>query len=194
MRSGTDLPPSALGETLAETMSDESDSGHNSRWDAAEEAMELLREGEHDAAILEAERLIETDARNEYGYFVLGCAQFEKGDFSRALAAFTKALELAPQYNGALLHAAHTLRMMGKYKEALRAGVELLRRKENDPDAHYMLGMTYVAMGERRLARTHLEAFLETKPELEAALEVQGTLSVLGGDVVEMDESRRQMN
>ena len=53
----------------------------NDRWDAAQEGAELLREGENDHAVEELERVAAVDPNNEYAFFFLGSAHFEKGRF-----------------------------------------------------------------------------------------------------------------
>src|SRR5262249_12618193 len=86
-------------------------------WEEAEEAGELLREGDHDAAIVEAERVLATNPKNEYAWFFLGGAHFEKGEHTQALKAYVKALEVAPHYTGALVSLGHTLRVLGRLDE-----------------------------------------------------------------------------
>src|SRR5690242_12732532 len=98
------------------------------RWDAAEEGAELLRENEIPAAIAELERVIAADPDNAYAYYFLGAAHFEAGRFEKSLKAYLIALEKSPGYLGAMVHAGHALRMLGRYDQALRMGREVLAR------------------------------------------------------------------
>ena len=158
------------------------------KWDAAQEGAELIAEGEIDAAISELEGVIDRDPKNEYAYYFLGAAHFEKGAFDKAMKASVKALEIAPQYLGALVQLGHSLRMMGRHQEAIRVARQLLAQNKDDGDALYLLGLSHYARGERAAATEYLNRFLATKPELEVANEVTGLLQVLRGDVEPSDE------
>jgi tetratricopeptide (TPR) repeat protein len=166
----------------------EKDGSGEARWDAAQEGAELLRDGERDAAIAELERVIEDDPRNEYAYFFLGSAHFDKGHFDKAMKASLKALELAPQYLGAMVQLGHSLRMLGRHGEAIRVARQLLAKNGDDGDALYLLGLCHYARGERAAAIEYLTRFLETRPELEVANEVNGLLQVLRGEVETRDD------
>ncbi len=159
-----------------------------SRWEAAEDAAESLREGDPDGAIAAAEALIVRDPRNEYAWFFLGCARFEKSELGASLKAFVRALEIAPTYLGAMVNLGHTLRLLGRHDEAIRLGREILARSPEDADALYLLGLTFFARGDGAAASSHLERFLRTRPEAELALEVSGMLQTLRGEVVPFAE------
>ncbi len=156
----------------------------NDRWDAAQEGAELLREGENDAAVVELERVIVADPDNEYAFFFLGSAHFERGRFDKAMKAYMRALEIAPTYLGALVHLGHTLRMIGKHGEALRIGRVALERSPEDGDALHLIALTHYARGEKAAAIKYFERFLGTRPELEAANEAEGLLQMLRGQIV----------
>jgi len=155
---------------------DESD-----RWEAAQEGMELLREGDADLAILELERVIGEDPDNEYAYYFLGSAHFEKGAFDKAMKAYLVALEKAPGYVGAMVHLGHTLRMLGDNDRALRMGRQVLARDKNDPDGLHLMALTHYARGDEAAAKSYLTRFLETGPEVEVAQEARGLLEILLG-------------
>lgn len=157
------------------------------RWDAAQEGAELVREGEHDAAIEELERVLAEDPDNEYAYFFLGSAHFEKGHFEKAMKAYVLALDRAPGYLGAMVHLGHALRMLGRYDQALRMGREVLARKPDDADALHLMGLVHYARGDESAAAGYLRRFLETGPELEVAQEARGLLEILEGRVEPVD-------
>jgi cytochrome c-type biogenesis protein CcmH/NrfG len=155
-----------------------------SRWEAAEEAAERLKDGDPEGAVAAAQAVLAEDPSNEYAWFFLGCAHFEKAELGSALKAFVRALEIAPSYLGAMVNLGHTLRLLGRHDEAIRLGRELLKRSPEDGDALYLLGLTFFARGDAGAASAHLERFLNTRPEAELALEVSGMLQTLRGEVV----------
>lgn len=158
------------------------------RWDSAQEGAELVREGDFDGAIDELERVLAGDPDNQYAYYFLGCAHFEKGNFDKAMKAYVLALDRAPEYLGAMVHLGHTLRMLGRYDQALRMGREVLARDANDPDALYLMGLVHYARGDESAAAGYLRRFLDTQPELEVAQEARGLLEILEGRVEPIDD------
>lgn len=160
------------------------DEGQSKRWEAAEEGMELLHAGQVDEAIDELLGVVRENPKNEYAYHFLGHAYFEKQAFPEALKSYVEALKLAPEYVGAMVGAGQSLRMMGEYDRAIRMGRRVLKEHENDPDALFLVGAAHFQKGENQAAKHHLERFLETNPELEIALEVEGMLQVIRGEVL----------
>lgn len=154
------------------------------QWDAAQEGAELLREGEIDLAITELERVVAADSSNAYAYYFLGSAHFEKGTFDKAMKAYVVALDHAPSYLGAMVGLGHTLRMLGRYDQALRMGREVLARAPDDGDALHLMGLVHYARGDESAAATYLRRFLDTGPELEVAQEARGLLEILEGRVI----------
>jgi len=166
---------------------DERDDRTEAAWDSAEEGAELVREGEYAQAVAWLTALIEREPRNEYAHFFLGCAYFEQEQYSKALRPYLSAVEIAPRYVGALNHLGHTLRMLRRYDEAIRLGHQILAIEKNDPDALYLIGTSHFAAGNTEAAKAILERFLTTRAEPEVALEVEGMLQVLRGEIVDAD-------
>lgn len=158
------------------------------RWDAAQEGAELVREGEHDLAIVELERVIADDPDNPYAYFFLGSAHFEKGNFEKAMKAYVLAIDRAPDYLGAMVSLGHTLRMLGRYDQALRMGREVLARDANDADALHLMGLVHYARGDEAAAASYLTRFLDTRPDFEVAQEARGLLEILAGRITPAEE------
>ena len=148
-------------------------------WDAAQEGAELIAEGEPDRARRVLEELVRDQPVNEYAYFFLGSAHYELGNHHKALAAYVKALELAPGYVGAMINAGHTLRMLGRYDQAIRMGHAVLARDKHDPDALFLLGTSHFALGDYADAERWLNRLLETRPGPELLNEIQGMLEQL---------------
>ncbi len=160
------------------------DDVQSERWEAAEEGMELLHDGEVDRAIDELLRVTRENPHNEYAFHFLGHAYFQKEAFPEALKSYVEALTLAPDYVGAMLGAGQALRMMGEYDRAIRMGQRVLQKQDDDGDALFLVGATYFQKGENAAAKRYLERFLQTNPELEVALEVEGMLQVIRGEVL----------
>jgi tetratricopeptide (TPR) repeat protein len=160
------------------------DDAESERWEAAEEGMELLHAGELDRAIDELLRVAREDPENEYAFHFLGHAYFEKEAYPEALKSYVEALKLAPDYVGAMLGAGQTLRMMGEYDRAIRMGQRVLQKRADDGDGLFLTGAAHFQKGENQAAKRYLERFLETDPELEIALEVEGMLQVIRGEVL----------
>jgi cytochrome c-type biogenesis protein CcmH/NrfG len=156
-------------------------------WEAAQEGAELIAEHEPARAIDVLERLIREDPKNEYAYFFLGSAHYELHDYQKALAAYVAALKLVPSYLGAMINAGHTLRMLGRYDQAIRMANEVLARAKDDPDALFLAGASHFARGDNAAATQFLTRYLHTGPEIEAAIEAEGMLQILRGEVVAAD-------
>ena len=158
------------------------------KWDAAQEGAELAREGHVDEAIEDLERLCIEEPHNEYAFFFLGSAHYEKQGFDKALKAYVTALELHPTYLGAMLGAAHTLRLMGRTDQAFRMAKQAEARAADDSDVAYLLGILHFQVGETAAATQYLEKVAAARPEVEVALEVEGMLQILRGEVVASDD------
>lgn len=151
-------------------------------WEAVEEAVELLATGELEEALTALRELAERDPDNEYTFYFLGNAHYEGKDYDRALAAYVRALELRPRYAGAMIGAGQALRMMGQFDRASRMGQEVLRIRKDDPDALYLLGLISFQKGDFKLAHGLLARFLETSPEAEVIIEVEGIMQICRGE------------
>jgi tetratricopeptide (TPR) repeat protein len=148
-------------------------------WETAQEGAELLGEGEREQAIAFLSELLSREPDNEYAHFFLGSAYYELEQYDRALKCYVEALSLVPSYVGAMVHAGHSLRMLGRYREAVRMAHQVLARAAHDSDALFLIGACSFAVGEDAKAKDYLERFLHTNPELEVATEVQGMLQVI---------------
>jgi tetratricopeptide (TPR) repeat protein len=78
--------------------------------------------------------------------------------------------------------------MMGEYDRAIRMGLRALQKRGDDGDALFLVGAAHFQKGENQAARRYLERFLQTNPELEVALEVEGMLQVIRAEVLPFPE------
>lgn len=153
-------------------------------WEAVEDAVELLETGELEEAIEALRRVAADDPENEYAFHFLGNALFENKEYEKALAAYVRALEIVPRYAGAMIGAGQALRMLGQHERAVRMGQEVLRLRKDDPDALYLLGLVSFQRGDYKLAHGFLARFLETSPEVEVRLEVEGIMQICRGEAL----------
>lgn len=153
-------------------------------WAAAEEGAELMSEGDYSAAISELSRVVAEDDENHYALFFLGSALLETGEAARALKAFVSALQLEPEYPGALIGAGWALHSLGRYREGLRVGKQVLARKKDDPDALYLMGLCHYALDDKAAALGYLQRFVDTRPEIEVAMEADAIIQILRGQAM----------
>jgi len=151
------------------------------RWDAVDEAAELLREERSAEAIPMLRATLERDPGNVYAHFYLGSALAHEGRHGPALAAFTEAEKRAPEYLGAVVAKGWCLHELDRFAEAIRAGERALELRAEDPDALYLLGMTHAEHGGRRAAIGYLERFVATRPKVEARHEAEALIAALKG-------------
>lgn len=104
----------------------------------------LYRAGHADAALERYHAAIEADPEYLEAWTQMGCLYLERGDRERALTAFETAIELHPDYPDAHLHAAETLRQLGREHEAIVHWKAYLRFDNRGPWAEQ--------------TRSHLEA------------------------------------
>lgn len=159
------------------------------RWEAVEEATELMLDGNHPAALEHLKRAILDDPRNGYAYHYTGVALAELGKDEAARDAFEAAIKVAPGYLAARIGLAHALRKTGDFFGAIQEARDALERFPEDGDAHYAIALAFAAVGDRAAAVSHLEAFLRSGPEVEVQVEARQLLAELaqGTGPVEYD-------
>jgi Flp pilus assembly protein TadD len=158
---------------------DPEEAKERARWDAVEEATELLHEERFREALVALRNVVTRDPHNPYAYNFLGIAFFELGELEPARDAYRACLMVAPKHLGARVALTHVLRQLGDLRDAIKEGNLALAQAPGDPDALHALGLAHLARGDDAAARKHLEAFLATKPEFEVASEVRGLLDGL---------------
>ncbi len=152
------------------------------RWEAVEEATELLLDKDYPAALAALKKVIEADPGNPYAYHYTGVAMDELGRHEAARDAFRAAVRVSPGYLAARIGLAHALRKTGDVTGSVAEASEALARFPQDGDAHFAIGLALAALGDRPGARRHLEEFLRSNPEIEAQIEARGMLEQLAAD------------
>jgi len=149
------------------------------QWAAVEEAAELLAEEKFQDALYALRDIVRADPHNPYAFQLMGSALYEVGQLEPARDAYRAALRVSPSFLGARTALAGVLRALHDHRGALREAQEALRQAPADGDALYTMGLSYAALGARTEAARYLLSFLETKPELEVAMEVRQILEML---------------
>ncbi len=152
------------------------------RWEAIEDATELLIDKSYQPALEHLKRVIEADPGNAYAFYYTGVAMDELGRHEAARDAFRAAVTVSPGYLAARIGLAHALRKSGDLDAAIREGVDALQQFPEDGDAHFAVGLALAAAGDRQGARAHLEAFLRSGAEIEAQIEARAMLEQLASD------------
>src|SRR5688572_6057482 len=142
-----------------ERMSDERDPVDERRWEAVEEATELLVDRQWEPALELLRDVIKTDPMNPYAYHYVGTALYELGKIEPAKDAFEAAVKLAPEYRGARIGLAHVLRRLGRAEEAIVEAREVLDSFPDDGEAMHALGLALAARGDKQRSRRALEAY-----------------------------------
>jgi Tfp pilus assembly protein PilF len=146
-------------------------------WTAVEEAVELLHEEQFHDALAALRDVIREDPKNPYAFYFLGITMFEVGELEAARDAYRACLKIAPTHLGARVSLCHVLRALGDLRGAVREGMQALSQAPGDSDALHAVGLAYFARGDKSAAKKYLNAFLESQPEFEAAVEVRGMLA-----------------
>jgi tetratricopeptide (TPR) repeat protein len=151
----------------------------HAKWDAVEEAAELLHEERYHDAMLMLRDVLTKDPQNAYAFYFLAIVMYESGELEASRDAYRACLKIAPSHLGARVALCHVLRGLGDLRGALKEGLEALSQSPGDPDALHALGVAYYARGDKDSAQKYLEAFLATKPEFEVATEVRAMLAAI---------------
>jgi len=149
------------------------------RWEAVEEIAELLQESQYQQALYLVRDAAKKDPGNPYIFYFMGVALYELSMLEPARDAFRAAVKLSPRYIGARGALAQVLRRLRDFRGAIAEGKEALKISPDDPDALHAIGMSHAAQGHRSEAQRYLEAYLRTKPELEAAQEARLALDLI---------------
>lgn len=151
----------------------------HARWDAVEEAAELLHEERYHEALLALREVLEDDPRNAYAFYFLAITLYESGELEPARDAYLACLRLAPTHLGARVALCHVLRALGDLRGAIKEGLAALSQAPGDADALHAIGLAYYARGDKEAAKKYLGAFLASKPEFEVATEVRAMLDAI---------------
>lgn len=134
-------------------------------------------------AIAMLRKVVAEDPNVIDGWFMLGNEYFKAGKFPEAIAQFSRALDLKPDYDLAIINMANAYRRMGRDDAAL-AGYE--RYVQIDPKnayVRYQIGEIYMDRREWVRAEQEFAAALSIDPKLASAKVATGVLAFERGQV-----------
>ena len=116
-------------------------------------------------------------------YFERGAAQVALGDFGKAVADFTKAIELDPQNVPAINDRGTTYRRLGRHENAKADFDTVIARGVRHPGVYTNRAMVWLDMGNVEQAMVDLHVALELDQKFAPAWEASGTAREVMGDI-----------
>jgi arylsulfatase A-like enzyme/Tfp pilus assembly protein PilF len=139
-------------------------------------------------AIAMLRRVVDEDPNVIDGWFMLGTQYFKAGKYQEAIAQYSRALQLKPDYDLALINMANAYRRLGKDDAAL-AGYE--RYITIDPEnafVRYQIGEIYLDRGNLERAESEFSHALKIDPKLASALVATGVIAFQRGQLPEAEK------
>jgi tetratricopeptide (TPR) repeat protein len=122
----------------------------------------LAKLGNIDSALVWSGKMIADNPQNAWGYFYLGSAYIALDSINEAERAFQKAREINPYLLENQYRLAHTYRMQGKYKEAIRILERILEINQYQFPAYCDIGVNYKLLGDQVNAHKYFSWFKDT--------------------------------
>jgi arylsulfatase A-like enzyme/Tfp pilus assembly protein PilF len=145
-------------------------------------------EGGSGKAIAMLSRVVRDDPNVIDGWFMLGMEYFKAGKYTEAVANYSRALQLKPDYDLALINMANAYRRLGRDDAAL-AGYE--RYVAVDPEnafVRYQIGEIYLDQGNLERAETEFAKALKIDPKLASALVATGVIAFQRGQLPQAEK------
>lgn len=111
-------------------------------------AEDLLKQGQPEKALLEFERVIESNPRMTVAYMGAGDIYREQGNYSMAEQRYGKAAEIEPGNFQAQYKHGLVLQLLERISDAIQAYVRALRLQPDDFNANLNLATAYLQIGE----------------------------------------------
>jgi tetratricopeptide (TPR) repeat protein/Tol biopolymer transport system component len=134
-----------------------------------DEAVDLGKKAEFEAAIAKWKEIAETDPSDARVQNNLGSALAWTGRFQEAIPHYEKGLELNPQYHAIHNNLGLALAATGRLDEAIRQFRKGLEFYPESADLHNNLGQALAAKGQLDAATTQFKAALTSNPDLAEA-------------------------
>lgn len=159
------------------------------------ERIYLEKLGKADSALVWSEKMISDNPENGWGYFYQGSAWFCLDSLEKAQQSYLKASEINPLMVLFLYRLAHTYRTQGLHKEAIRILEKILEIDKSEFTAYSYLGISYMALGDKEIAREYLSRFKKVAAEvwIKEYPDLTSTYTLIGeayARLNEMDSSR----
>lgn len=107
--------------------------------DLLQEAKEYFKQGQYNIAEQLLGRLVLSNTKDPEVYHMLATIFYDRGQFSKAIRTFKRALELDPTYTDASVGLSIILNDLGKYEEGKKVFLEadrILRQKKQQADPY----------------------------------------------------------
>lgn len=133
------------------------------RWEDVSDAVELLTEGEVDAAVQALRAIAMRDPTNADAHYWLGRALVRRQEMGPAMMALQMAVKQAPDFLGAWVELGLCQRELGQLDAAIRSAATALGLRADDSDALHLLGVAHAERGgegDLALAVQYLARFL----------------------------------
>ena len=129
----------------------------------------LYNQGKFQQALDDGEALEKQFPNMPFIPNLLGAVNDALGRFERAVASYTKALQIKPNYAEAHNNLGITFRVLGKQDEAIASFNKALEIKPNFAEAHNNLGITFRVLGKQDEAIASYNKALQIKPDFAEA-------------------------
>jgi tetratricopeptide (TPR) repeat protein len=113
---------------------------------------------------------------NSFPYKQQGNGWNEEPEYDKAIADYSKAIELNPEFIDAYLRRGNIYSRKGQYNNAISDYSRLIELKPEDPESYYIRGGTYIGKGEYDNAISDFSKAIELKPGHVAAYAMRGLL------------------
>ena len=130
-----------------------------------QELINLYNEGQLEAALNQAEKLIKQYPKAFLVWNILGAANKGLGQLAHASKAFRKVTELNPNYADGFSNLGVILQDQGKLDEAIEALKKALSIKPDYAEAYYNMGTALKDKGEKDAAIDNYKQALKIKPD-----------------------------
>lgn len=137
-------------------------------------ALEKMRQGDYDGAILSFKKMIADNPENANAYYLLGLNYLKKEMLPEAIEALSKTIELSPSFSGAYHQLGICYRQQNELDKALNAYEKALELAPESVDTLYNRGLILFELNRVEEALTHFENALELKPDDPELIEMIG--------------------
>ncbi len=125
------------------------------------------------------------------GYYYLGIAYYQKGDYELALSQFQKVIDYAPQNIQARLYAALIHLKQKRFDNAFELLKKLVQEAPDNALAHNLLGNAYIQQGMNEEGMKELSTAIKLDPKLADAHLKKGMVSLSAGNLKEGETELR---
>src|SRR5688572_467153 len=145
-------------------------------------------EGGGPEAIAILRRVVGEDPNVIDGWFMLGTEYYKAGKFTEAIAQYTRALELKPDYDLAIINMANAYRRMGRDDAALAGYERYITIDPMNAFVRYQIGEIYLDQGNQARAETEFAEALAIDPKLASALVATGVIAYQRGQLPQAEQ------